>query len=550
MQNTTYYWLNDDSVTFLKRGYLRAGIEPEDRIKQIAEHAESLLGIGGFASKFIDYMSKGFFSLSTPVWLNYGLDRGLGISCFGITIQDHLSDILRALGEIGTMTSQGGGTAGFMGNLRPRGAAISNGGTSGGSVHFLEAFQSISSVVTQGEARRGHFAAYLPIDHPDIMEFLQCRTEGHPIQTLSTAVTVHDQWMQDMIAGDKKKQAVWAKVLQRRSETGYPFIFFHDNVNKSKPQVYKDKGLDIKHSQMCSEILEYTDDLKSFTCCLSSINLVHIDEILKTDAIEVLTYFLDSVLTDFIDKASKKPFMEKAVLFAKEHRSIGLGVLGWHSYLQSKMIPFEGMEAKLENIRIFKALNEKSLKASKELALMYGEPKMLEGYGERFTTRIAIAPTTSSSFILGQVSPSIEPLAGNYFIKDLAKGKFTYKNPYLKELLEKYGKDNDKIWKSIASSGGSVQHLDFLTDREKMIFKTFSEISQLEIVQQAAARQKYIDQGQSLNLMIHPETSVKEINKLLIEAWKLGIKTLYYQRSANLAQQVSRNINECISCES
>lgn len=545
-----YYWLNKDSISFLKRGYLRSGIEPEDRIKQIADYAEKLLDIVGFSEKFQLYMSKGYFSLATPVWMNYGLERGLGISCFGITVQDTLPDIFRAVSEIGTMTSMGGGTAGYIGNLRHRGASISSGGTSGGAVHFMEAFQTISSVVTQGEARRGHFAAYLPIDHNDIEEFLNCRTEGHPIQTLSTAVTVTNDWMQSMIDGDKKKQKIWAKVLQRRSETGYPFLFFEDNVNENKPQVYKDKGMQIKHSQMCTEIMEYSDEEKSFTCCLSSLNLLHFDEIIKTDAIETLTYFLDSVLMDFIEKASKKPYMEKAVKFAEEHRSIGIGVLGWHSYLQSKSIPFESMDALFLNNMIFKQINERTLVASKELAQLFGEPAVLKGYGERFTTRLAIAPTTSSSFILGQISPSIEPLPGNYFIKDLAKGKFTYKNPYLQEVLKEKGQDNLQIWKSIAHKGGSVQHLDFLSEHEKNVFKTFSEISQAIIVRQAAQRQRFIDQGQSLNLLIHPNTPVKEINKLVIDAWRQGIKTLYYQRAANLAQEVGRNINECIFCES
>lgn len=545
-----FYWLNSDSRTFLKRGYLPEGVEPEERLKQIADHSEKVLGIEGFSDKFLNYMSKGYFSLSTPVWLNYGLKSGSSISCFGITVQDELSDILRSLGEIGMMTSQGGGTAGYMGDLRPRGASINNRGTSGGPVHFMEAFQSVTSVITQGEARRGHFAAYLPIDHPDIQEFLNCRTEGHPIQTLSTAVCIPEGWMQSMIDGDKDKQKIWAKVLQRRSETGYPYIYFDDNVNNNKPQVYKDKNMKINHSQMCSEILEYTDREKSFTCCLSSINLLHIEEIMQTDAVETLTYFLDSVLTDFIEKASIKPYMEKAVKFAIEHRSIGIGVLGWHSYLQSKMIPFESLEANLKNNQIFKFIHDRSFQASKELASKFGEPLMLKGYGERFTTRLAIAPTTSSSFILGQISPSIEPLAGNYFVKDLAKGKFTYKNPYLKEILKQKEKNIDEVWQSIANKGGSVQHLDFLSELEKNVFKTFSEISQLNVIQQAAARQKFIDQGQSLNTMIHPDTPVKEINKLIIEAWRLGIKTLYYQRSANLAQVVSRNLMECIMCES
>lgn len=545
-----YYWLNDESRTFLKRGYLLPGVEPEDRILEIAKKAEDILKIKGFAAKFENYMSRGFYSLSTPVWVNYGLDnRGLGISCFGITIQDDLSDILRSVSEIGTMTSNGGGTAGYMGNLRHRGSSIKRGGESGGPVHFMEMFEVVTSVVTQGDARRGHFAAYFPVEHKDINEFLNCRTDGHPIQHLSTAVTIKDEWMEQMIAGDKEKREIWAKILKRRSETGYPFIFFHDNVNRGKPQAYKDKSLEIKHSQMCTEIMEYTDDKNSFTCCLSSINLLHIDEILKTDAIETLTYFLDTVMTDFIEKASGIPYMEKAVHFAKNHRSIGVGVLGWHSYLQSKMIPFESMEAKQLNSYIFKKIDERTLQASKELAQMFGSPSVLEGYGERFSTRVAIAPTTSSSFILGQVSPSIEPLASNYFIKDLAKIKSTYKNHYLKTLLEEKGKNTPEIWESVMKKGGSVQHLDFLSEKEKFVFKTFGEISQLEIVQQAAARQKFIDQGQSLNLMIHPSTPLKDINKLLIEAWKLGIKTLYYNRSTNKAQEVSRDINLCVSCE-
>jgi ribonucleoside-diphosphate reductase alpha chain len=300
---------------------------------------------------------------------------------------------------------------------------------------------------------------------------------------------------------------------------------------------------------MCTEILEYTDEFKSFVCCLSSLNLLHWDEIVETDAVETLAYFLDAVYTEFIQKAEGIPFMEKALLFAKEHRSIGIGVLGWHSLLQSKLIPFEGFEAKMLNAEIFRTINDKSLIASMQLATMFGEPKMLEGYGQRFTTRLAIAPTTSSSFILGQVSPGIEPLESNYFIKDLAKGKFVYRNPYLKQLLKDKGQDVPEVWNTILLKGGSVQHLDFLDEREKGVFKTFGEISQLEIVQQAAQRQKFIDQGQSLNLMIHPDVSLKEVNALFYEAWKLGIKTLYYQRSVNMAQQVGRELMNCSSCE-
>lgn len=544
-----YYWLNEDSRKFLAKDYLLPEVTPEARVREVAETAERILGIQGFADKFEGYMARGFFSLATPVWMNFGLDRGLPISCYGIDIQDDTMDILRSTAEIGALTKMGGGTAGYFGKLRGRGAPIKNNGVSNGAVSFLLPFQTTTDVITQGQARRGYFAAYYPVDGADIEEFLHCREEGHIIQNIALGVCISDEWMEAVEAGDKDKRKILAKIHQKRAESGFPYIFFTGNVNKNKPKVYKDKDMQINHSQMCTEILEYTDEFKSFVCCLSSINLLHWDEIVETDAVETLAYFLDAVYTEFIQKAEGIPFMEKALLFAKEHRSIGIGVLGWHSLLQSKLIPFEGFEAKMLNAEIFRTINDKSLIASMQLATMFGEPKMLEGYGQRFTTRLAIAPTTSSSFILGQVSPGIEPLESNYFIKDLAKGKFVYRNPYLKQLLKDKGQDVPEVWNTILLKGGSVQHLDFLDEREKGVFKTFGEISQLEIVQQAAQRQKFIDQGQSLNLMIHPDVPLKEVNALFYEAWKLGIKTLYYQRSVNMAQQVGRDLMNCSSCE-
>jgi len=544
-----FNWLNKDSRAFLEKDYLLPGVTPEERIRQIADTAEQKLGIEGFSDKFYRYMEKGFYSLSTPVWMNFGLDRGLPISCYGIDIQDDTFDILRSTAEIGALTKMGGGTAGYFGKLRGRGAPIKNNGVSNGAVSFLLPFQTTTDVITQGQARRGYFAAYYPVDGPDIEEFLQCRSEGNIIQNIALGVCIPDEWMEAVESGDKEKRKILAKIHQKRAESGFPYILFTGNVNKNRPKVYKDKDMYINHSQMCTEILEYTDEFKSFVCCLSSLNLLHWDEMVDTDAIETLAYFLDAVYSEFIEKAEGIPFLEKALLFAKEHRSIGIGVLGWHSFLQSKMIPFEGLDAKLWNAEIFRTINDKSLIASMQLATLYGEPEMLKGYGQRFTTRLAVAPTTSSSFILGQVSPSIEPLQSNYFIKDLAKGKFVYRNPYLKKLLKDKDQDTPENWNSILLKGGSVQHLEILDSREKAVFKTFGEISQLEIVQQAAQRQKFIDQGQSLNLMIHPDTSLKDVNALFFESWKLGIKTLYYQRSVNMAQQVSRDLMECTSCE-
>ena len=544
-----FYWLNKESRDFLKKGYLLEGVSPEERIRQISDKAESILGIAGFSDKFYNYMSKGYFSLATPVWMNFGLDRGLPISCYGIDIQDDTADILRAVGEIGMLTKYGGGTAGYFGKIRHRGAKIKNNGVSNGSVAMMYPFQAVTDTITQGQARRGYFAAYQDVEHKDIEEFLECRSEGNPIQDLALAVCISDNFMEKAQNGDKESRKILAKVHKKRAETGFPYIFFSDNVERGKPQVYKDNNLKINHSQLCTEILEYTDEFKTFVCCLSSINVLHWEELKDTDAIETLTYFLDAVYTEFIEKAKDLPYMEKAVKFAVEHRSIGVGVLGYHSYLQSKMIPFESLDAVFENEDIFKTIDERTLKASKELASLFGEPFMLQGYGERFTTRIAPAPTTSSSFILGQVSPSIEPILDNYFMKDLAKGKYVWRNPFLVKLLEEKGKDTTDVWNSILKHGGSVQHLNFLNEIEKGVFKTFGEISQLDIIKQAAQRQKYIDQSQSLNLMIHPDTTLKEVNALFYEAWKLGIKTLYYQRSVNMAQKVSRDLMTCSSCE-
>jgi ribonucleoside-diphosphate reductase alpha chain len=550
-----FYWVTDDTRQFMSKGYLDEGQKVEERVMEIARHAEEILEdtMGGafddFAETFYDYMSRGWFSLSTPVWVNFGKDKGLPISCFGTQLQDDTFDILRGAAEVGAMSKVGGGTATYFGNLRPRGAKISSGGETNGAVSMMELFNTTTNVISQGKVRRGSWAAYLDVEHEDIEEFLQIRSEGHPIQDVSFAVCIGDKWMKEMIGGDQDKRRIMAKIHKKRSETGYPYIFFRDNVNKDRPQYYVDKGMEIKHSQLCAEIMEYTDETKSFVCCLSSMNALHYDEWKDTDAVQIMTAFLDAVYTEFIRKAEGLPFMEKAVTFAEQHRSIGIGVLGYHSYLQSKGIPFESIMARSLNKSIFRSIQEQSDKMSQALALMGGEPEVLKGYGFRHSTRMAVAPTTSSSFILGQVSPSIEPLQSNYFTKDLAKGKFTYKNPYLKSLLEEKGKDDSSTWKSIMMKGGSVQHLDFLSDDEKDVFKTFAEISQMEVVQQASDRQKYIDQGQSLNVMIADEVPLKDVNQLVIKAWELGIKTLYYQRGVNKAQAVGRDILSCAVCE-
>ena len=543
------YWLNKDSVTFLERGYLPKGQTAEERIHEIAKAAEKILKKKGFAEKFESYMHKGWYSLSSPVWANFGNGRGLSISCNGSYVSDTMNAILEKTAEVGMLTKYGAGTSGYFGDLRSRGTPISVGGTSSGPVHFMEMFDAVTRVVSQSNVRRGSFAAYLPIEHPDIMEFLGIREEGHAIQDLSIGVCVSNKFMKKMIDGDKDARAVWAKVLKKRFESGYPYIFFSDNVNDNAPQVYKDKKMKIHASNLCSEICLSSSPDETFVCNLSSMNLLHYDDWKTTDAVETLTYFLDAVMEDYIQATENIPFLKAAHNFAKNQRALGIGVLGWHSYLQSKMIAFESMEAKLLNNQIHRVIRDKSHAASKEMAKEYGEPPLLQGYGMRNVTTMAIAPTTSSSFILGQVSPSVEPLNSNYYTKDLAKGKFTYRNPYLEAVLEKHGKNNQEVWKTILHKGGSVQHLDFLSDHEKEVFKTFGEISQKEIIIQAAARQKYIDQGQSINLMIHPKVPVKDVNQLMIFAWEQGVKCLYYQRGTNPAQELGRSILDCKSCE-
>jgi len=559
-EKESFSWLTDHSRNFLEAGYLVPGVSPEQRIREIAERAEDILGIEGYANKFYHYMSEGFFSLASPVWSNFGKERGLPISCFGSNVSDDMGNILYTQSEVGMMSKLGGGTSGFFGNIRHRGAPVKNNGKASGAVHIMQLFETMVDVVSQGSVRRGRFSPYLPVEHNDIHEFLDIGTEGNPIQELTHGVTVSDAWMEEMIAGDAKKREIWAKVIQRRGEIGYPYIFFNDKANQGAPEVYKEKDLKILASNLCTEIMLPSNEKWSFVCVLSSLNVLHYDKWKDTDAVETMVYFLDAVITEFLDKldvyrdsADREDrqtflFMERAYNFAKENRALGLGVLGWHSLLQSKKLAFNSQSSYDLNTEIFKLIKEKSYKASEELADRFGEPEVMKGYGRRNSTLNAIAPTTSSAFILGQVSQGIEPIWSNIYVKDIAKIKTTIKNPFLMELLEEKGKNTTDVWHSIRNKDGSVQHLDFLTDEEKDVFKTYSEIDQMDIVYQAGNRQEYVDQGQSLNIIVHPDMPIKDINKLYITAWKMGLKSLYYQHSMNAAQKFKQK-KECVSCE-
>ena len=549
--NEDFYWLNEDSREFLRNGYLLDGVSAEERVREIAENAEDILDEDGFADKFYDYMSRGYYSLASPVWSNFGLERGLPISCFGSHIEDNMESILYTHAEVGQMTKHGGGTSGYLGDLRPRGAPITNNGKSNGSYSFTELFDTAINVISQGETRRGQFAGYIDIEHPDLDEWLNIKTEGDPVQDIYYGVIVGDEWFESMIEGDMEKRQKWAEIIETRINIGVPYIIFRGNMNEGKPQVYKDKEYEINASNLCTEIALPSGPDESFVCCLSSMNALHYDEWKDTDAVETLTYFLDAVMEEFIQRTEGTRFMERAVQFAKRHRAVGIGVLGWHSYLQSHMIPWDSMEAMQKNNEIFSHIKERSYEASEELAEKFGEPEVLEGYGRRNTTTMAVAPTKSSSIILGQISPSVEPLKSNYFVRDGAKLKSTQKNRFLEDLLRQKGKDTRDVWDSIMAEDGSVQHLEFLSEHEKEVFRTFAEIPQMSIIKQAAQRQKYIDQAQSINISLDPDkVSIKDMNQLYIEAWETGVKSLYYQNSVNAAQKFSRDVLECKACES
>ena len=551
-----YWWLNEESQQVLNRGYLLKGETTMDAIDRIATAASQRLFKPELKEAFKELIERGWMSLSSPIWANMGTKRGLPISCFNVNIPDSVEGITHKVGEVIMQTKIGGGTSGYFGELRGRGAAITDNGKSSGAVSFMKLFDTTMDVVAQGGVRRGAFAAYLDIDHPDIEEFLQIKDIGSPIQNLFIGVCVPDYWMQDMIDGDDEKRQIWARVLESRQQKGLPYIFFTDNVNRNKPDIYKELNLSINASNLCSEIALPSTQEESFICCLASMNLELYDEWKDTNAVKLAIYFLDAVLSEFIEKTKGNYYLQNARNFAKRHRALGLGVMGWHSYLQSIGRPFgHPLNIGLTN-QIFSKIQRDTYQASIELGQIYGYAPIFNETNEpnivkrRNTTLMAIAPTTSSSAILGQVSPGIEPYSSNYFKAGLAKGNFIRKNRYLQDLLKNKNLDNEETWRTIMLDGGSVQKVEGLTEDEKEMFKTFKEISQADILKQAAARQKFIDQSQSLNINIPAEISVKDVNRLIIDAWKDGVKTLYYQRSSSVSKDLVTNLVTCSSCES
>jgi ribonucleoside-diphosphate reductase alpha chain len=555
-----YAWLNQVSLITLSRGYLREGIAPENlksgaiaRINRIVDRAEEILG---FELPTLRYgIKRGWVSPASPVWSNFGAGRGLPISCNGSFMDDDMDSILFKNAEIGMMTKEGAGTSVYMGKLRPFGSPISGGGFSEGPVHFARLPQEQVTVVSQGNTRRGNCAAWFDIEHEDADRVMEIRSIAggvhHPIQHLSFGVVIGDEWMNEMLAEPKggPKRKLMAKIRNKRRETGFPYIMFRDNANNARPEILKRLGLLIYASNLCTEIFLPSSKDESFVCDLSSVNLLYFHEWVGTNFVREMIYLLDAVMSEYIEKTEGVRLLADANRFAKRWRALGLGTLGYHSLLQSRNIAFESEEARALNIEVHRYICDESHAASRWLAGKLGEPEGLKGTGYRNLTVNAIAPTTSSSIICGQVSQSIEPWDANIFENDNAKGVFTQRNEHLETLLETKGLNTDETWLSILQMGGSVQHLDFLTDHEKAVFKTFHEIDQAEIIQQAADRQPFIDQGQSLNTKLPPEATMKEDVDLIVMAWKLGLKSLYYRKGMNKAQELARQNASCVACE-
>lgn len=552
-QSRPYWWLNKESQEVLNGGYLLPGEDAKQAITRIATAAANRLNRIDLIPRFIYIIEKGWLSLSSPIWANMGTKRGLPISCFNVTINDSVLSITKKLGEVIMQTKTGGGTSGYFSNLRGRGTKVSDNGKSSGSVSFMKLYDTAMDTISQGGVRRGAFAAYLDIDHPDFEEFLRIKSIGDPIQNLFFGACIPNYWMEEMEAGDVEKRKIWAKVLESRQQKGMPYLFFTDNVRENRPEIYKNTRSEVLSSNLCTEILLPSTESESFVCCLSSMNLVLYDEWKDTDAVKLAIYLLDGVMQEFIDKTEGLEFMEATNRFAKRHRALGLGVLGYHSYLQNNMIPFDSWDARTKNLEIFKHIESESKIASKRLAEEYEPAPIFEETAVtvkyRNTTTMAIAPTTSSSSILGQVSPGVEPINANYYKVGLSKGNFMRKNKALERILEERGKNTNEVWKEIMLRDGSVQHLDFLSPEEKEVFKTFREINQVAIINQAISRQRYIDQGQSINLNIPAEVPIKLVNKMLLDAYKGGITTLYYQRSQSVAKGTINDIVNCTACE-
>jgi len=573
-------WANTEIyVKTISKGYLLSGEKPKDTYWRVATKVAQRLGKPQLATKFFDYIWKGWLNLATPVLSNTGTDRGLPISCFGIDVADSIFDIGSKNLELMLLAKHGGGVGVGINQIRPAGSPITGNGTSDGVIPFAKIYDSTILATNQGSVRRGAASVNLNIEHKDFEDWLEIREPKGDVNrqslNLHQCAVVGDKFMRKLQDGNEAARRKWGKLLQKRKATGEPYIMYKGNVNKQNPDAYKKNGLKVHMTNICSEITLHTDENHSFVCCLSSLNLSKYDEWKDTDLVYTATWFLDGVLSEFIQKAKNMKGFEHSVASAEKGRALGLGVLGWHTYLQQRGIPFEGMEAQFETRKIFSQLKIESERASRDLAEEYGEPLWCRESGMRNTHLRAIAPTVSNSKLSGNVSPGIEPWAANVFTEQTSKGTFIRRNNELEKVLRKAGINNKDTWDKILNDLGSIQDLPELDDwcylngkmilqsditngdKEKIypvkdVFRTFKEINQMDLVKQAGVRQQYIDQGVSLNLAFPSVVEPKWINQVTMEAWKQGIKTLYYMRTesvlrGDIAQRATDP--DCVACD-
>jgi ribonucleoside-diphosphate reductase alpha chain len=570
---------NEIYIKTISKTYLQSGEKPKDAYWRVATAVAKRLDKPQLATKFFDYMWKGWLCLATPVLANTGTDRGLPISCFGIDVGDSIYEIGSKNLELMLLAKHGGGVGIGINMIRPAGTKITGNGTSDGVVPFCKIYDSTILATNQGSVRRGAASVNIKIEHKDFEDFLEIREPKGDVNrqslNLHQCVVISDRFMKKLEEGEPDARRKWGKLLQKRKATGEPYIMYKGNVNKANPEMYKKNGLKVHMTNICSEIVLHTDEQHSFVCCLSSLNLAKYDEWKDTDLVYTATIFLDGVLEEFIQRAKNLKGFENSVRSAERGRALGLGVLGWHTYLQQKGLPFEGLQAQFETRKIFSQLKIESERASRWLATEYGEPLWCKESGFRNTHLRAVAPTVSNSKLSGNVSSGIEPWAANVFTEQTSKGTFIRKNPELKKVLKKIGFDTKETWDKILADGGSVMGLDFLDEwcyvdgkiveckevegeakhkctSVKDVFKTFKEINQLDLVRQAGVRQQYIDQAVSLNLAFPAIADPKWINQVHLEAWKQGVKTLYYMRTesvlrGDIAQQAMNP--DCVSCE-
>jgi ribonucleoside-diphosphate reductase alpha chain len=549
-------WMTEVGFTTLSKGYLLKGETPKSMYKRVSRAAANRLNKPELEPKFFDIIWKNWLCLASPVASNMGTERGLPVSCNSIHVGDSLDSILMKNYELGMLSKYGAGVGVYLGDLRGRGSAVNGtGGTSDGVVSWAKIYDSTIASVSQGATRRGAAAVYLPVNHPDIQEFLQIRKPTGDINkrcmNLHHGVCIDDEFMNSIVNGHQGNRKVHGQLLAARFETGEPYFFFSDNVERQKPECYRVHNLKIKTSNICNEIYLYTDPDHTFVCCLSSMNLARWDEWKDTDAVQLAVWFLDAVMEEYIQKAKNMRGFESSVRFAQKSRAIGLGALGWHSLLQELRLPFDCLQSSILNNLIFKRIHSETEKATKALAEEYGEPEWCKGFGRRNSHCVALAPTVSNSLISGGLSPGIEPIAANVYVQNSAKGTFIVKNPHLERFLVEKNMDTPEVWSQINKDAGSVLGVKGLSKEEKDIFLTAREINQFAIVRQAGQRQKWIDQGQSVNLFFGANSDPKYVHEVHLEAWKVGLKGLYYCRTESVlrADLASRSASECVACE-